>query len=146
MSLLHVFDSQEKRQMKSQVLDLIRMALADGAIDNTEMEYITGLARKFSITTHEIDAIINRPEDFIFTPPENRVEAFERMFNLVGAMIADGEIHENEMKLCRFYAISLGFNQEKIDVLIDEIIDSLQKEEEDEQVYKRIDKVLKSSE
>ena len=146
MSLLHAFDSQEKKQMKSQVLDLIRMALADGVIDDSELKYINDLGREFSITKDEIAAIIKRPEDFHFFPPENRTEAFERMFNLIGAMMADGEIHENEMKLCRFYAISLGFDQERIELLINEIIDSLHKEEEDEKVYKRIDKALKSPE
>jgi len=143
MSLLHVFDSQEKRQMKSQVLDLIRIALADGVIDDTEMDYITAFARKFSITQDEINVIIKRPEEFIFHSPVNRIEAVDRMFNLVGAMLADGEIHKNELKLCRFYGISLGFDQEKIDLLINEIIESLQKGEEDEQVYRRIDRILK---
>ena len=143
MSLLHAFDSQEKRQMKSQVLDMIRMAMADGVIDDTEMKYITDFARKFSITMDEIHAIIQRPEDFHFDPPDTRVEAIDRMFNLVGAMMADGEIHENEMKLCRFYAISLGFDHEKIDDLIEEIIDIVHKNEADDEVYKRINIILK---
>jgi len=144
MSLLHAFDSQEKKQMKSQILDLIRMALADGVIDDDEMNYIIELGREFSITRDEVKAIMNNPEDFHFYPPEDRLEAFERMFNLIGAMMVDGEIHENEMKLCRFYAVSLGFDQNTIEILINEIVDSLHKNEEDEIVYERINKILKS--
>ena len=142
MSLLHVFDSHEKKQMKSQVLDLIRMALADGVMDEKEMKFITDFARRFGITPDEIHVIMRRPEEFIFNSPENRQEAIERMFNMVGAMLADGEIHEDEMKLCRFYAISMGFNKENLDLLINEIIESLHREENDEMVYKRIDKVI----
>ena len=145
MSLLHVFDSHEKKQMKSQVLDLIRMALADGVMDEKEMKFITDFARKFSITPDEIHAIMKRPEEFIFDSPDTRVDAIDRMFNMVGAMMADGEIHEKEMKLCRFYAISLGFDQKSLDLLIKEIIESLHREENDEMVYTRIGKAIKSS-
>jgi len=60
-----------------------------------------------------------------FTLPETQLERLNNLRDMVLVMIVDGEIDSNEMILCKTMAMKMGFRIEVIDVILEELIKSV---------------------
>ncbi|MFT6719138.1 MAG: putative tellurite resistance protein B-like protein [Sphingobacteriales bacterium] len=114
MSIVDAFDSGEERRSKSHVKNLIRLAQADGEIDEAEKAMIFKVGKRNGITEEEIQDILDKPDSVSFNPPSDLEGKLERFVGLMRMILIDGIIDEVEAKLIRRLGIGLGLNEEKI--------------------------------
>lgn len=128
MSLLDLFDSRDKRERMSYVLNLWAVAAADGHLEDEERDLIFNIASRHGVTREELIRILQRPESISFTPPATLAGQIELLMDMVMVMMVDGEIDEREYRLCKTMARRLGFRQEVIDAMIVGIVEAIRKE------------------
>ena len=58
MGLFSVFHSNEKKKHKSYIKNLLEVAIADGKLDDSELNVIIKIAANFEMTKDEVLAII----------------------------------------------------------------------------------------
>lgn len=123
MGLQELFESFDKKKRKSHFKNLLAVAMADGNFDNVEYEYIMALAQKCYMSPAEVQRVIDNPEMIGFYAPKTNQERFDQIYDLVTVMLIDGKIDDREMKLCKIFAMKLGFRTAIVDRLIMDIVD-----------------------
>ena len=101
------------------------------------MELLHKEGKKFGLTDPEIDKLIHTEKDHHYTPPYSLQEKFEYLYNLAEMIIADEVVKEKEMKMIRRFAIETGFDDSKIDGLIDILFEGIKKNTEEEELFKK---------
>lgn len=147
MDILEHFDHPEKKQNKEHFLNLIQVALADGVIDQSELEMLHRLGLNMNFTDSEIDSLIESTRSQTYNPPFEFQKRFEQVYDIVKIVLADGVIDKNEMRLANTFASKLGFSEDEIPGLLVLIISGIRtgKDEEDLfEEYKKQRKFLKT--
>jgi uncharacterized tellurite resistance protein B-like protein len=127
MALIDLFDSGDKKKRLSHIKNLVALAASDGEIDESELDLIFRIGAKVGLTRDELLRIIQRPESISFRAPESFRERIEQLHDMVLIMMIDGEIHENEVAVCKLTAIRLGFKHQIIDRMVHDVIDMIAK-------------------
>jgi uncharacterized tellurite resistance protein B-like protein len=127
MALLDLFDSRDKKKRLSHIKNLVALAASDGEIDKRELELIFNIGTKIGLSTEELQRIIQRPNSISFSIPNTFGEKIEQLYDMVLVMMIDGEIHENEVALCKFVAMKLGFRHQIIDKMVLDVIEMIAK-------------------
>jgi len=120
MGLFNVFQNNEEKKNKSYIKNLLEVAIADGKLDESELKVIIKIAANFDISESEVHAIKDNHPDIDFTPPSSYSAKVKLLEDLVKIMIADKQIDESEVKICKDLAIKLDINP----VIVDELIQS----------------------
>lgn len=100
--------------------NLLSIALADGILDKSELDFIFKKSGKYFITQEDFDTNI---DNHLYVKPgiiEDKIERSEKMLDLIEMMLLDGETHEQERRICMMFGTSLGYNAELIDKLVDD--------------------------
>ena len=124
MKINELFESRDKKKRLSHMRNLFAIACADGSLDESEKKLLSHIGANHGLTTQELTKIINRPDSIDFTIPETKGERIEQLFDMVLIMMANGDLHEKEMSLCRVFAIKLGYDPTIIDKIVDDIWDA----------------------
>ena len=95
------------------------MALADGTFDEEELDLISDIASNYDISREKLIYIRDNPDTVSFTPPSSRKARLLQLYDLVELMLADHEIHEKELALCRQFAVKLGLARTVVDELVE---------------------------
>jgi len=122
MALLDLFDSGDKKKRLSHIKNLVALAAADGEIDKSELDLIFRIGAKVGLSGDELKRIISRPESISFRAPDYFRERIEQLYDMVLVMMIDGEIHDNEVLLCKLTAKRLGFKHQIIDKMVNDVI------------------------
>ena len=139
MSLLNKFESGDSLQKKSHVKNLIKMASADGSIDEVEINFLQKIAKKYGVDQDEVQHIIDNPNNYAFTPPANKTDRHAQLLNLVIMMMIDGVIDDNEMAMVRKFAIGLGYHMAKVDKVIKMAIECVSKNIDEDDAIEALD-------
>ena len=121
MGLFNVFQGNEDKKNKSYIKNLLELARADGKLDDSELELVISIAGNFDISKVEVLEIKDNPNSIQFTPPSSYSAKVKLLEDLVKIMIADKEIDEKEVKLCKDLALKLDIAP----VIVDELIQNL---------------------
>jgi uncharacterized tellurite resistance protein B-like protein len=127
MALIDLFDSGDKKKRLSHIKNLVALAASDGEIDNNELNLIFKIGARVGLSRDELLRIIQRPSSIDFKAPDYFRERIEQLYDMVLIMMIDGEIHENEVALCKLTAMRLGFRHQIIDKMIMEVIEMIVK-------------------
>ena len=138
MSIIDAFDSSEEKKNKSHLRNLIRLALADGQIDEDELLRIRKTARFLGVTPEETDELLANPDKIHFIPPASTQERLERLVGLLRVVMADGIVSSAEDVLLRRICIGLGFKEEKIRDVINLGYDCLKKEMDTDDIIDKL--------
>ena len=71
MGLFNVFKNYEIDKNKSHIKNLLEVAIADGKLDEIELELVISIAGKFDITKGEVMEIKEIPHEIKFKPPSS---------------------------------------------------------------------------
>lgn len=123
MKLIELFDSRDKKKRLSHIRNLVALGCADGSLDKSEMDLIFQIGIKGQLTPDELNRIFSRPDSIKFYPPESFQERIEQLYDMVLVMMVDGEIHDNEVAICKVIAMKLGFKHQIIDKMVHDTID-----------------------
>lgn len=141
--LSSLFGNNEKANRQSHIMNLLALACADGELDESEVEVICNVAARIGLSKDEFDEIIDKPENIKFRVPKTTHERVVLLYDMVLVMMADGEIHENEVDGCCLMAERLEFNPDIIRVMVEETIKAIQRDEDLDRVVERLIKMVK---
>lgn len=110
MGIFRSFESGEHKKIKSHFEHLISIAMADGKIDDSEKEYLLALAQQYSITEEKVQHMLDSPEHYVFTAPYNKEERLNQLKEIIRILLIDNKITQNEINLCKKYAVALNYN------------------------------------
>ena len=118
MGLFNAFYGNEDKKNKSYIKNLLEVAIADGILDESELELVISIASNFDISKEEVFEIKDNPSTIQFTPPSSYSAKVKLLEDLVKIMIADKEIDEKEVKICKELALKLDIAPVIVDDLI----------------------------
>lgn len=118
MKVKELFDSRNKKKRLSHMRNLMILGFADGQLSKQEKDLIFNIGLRSGLTPDELARIQQRPDSIKYFPPESYKERIEQLYDLVLVMMVDGEIHKNELAICKGLAVNLGFRHEIIDKMI----------------------------
>ena len=142
MALFNKFETGDDKIRKSHCKNLIKMASADGHIDDVEMQFLYKIAKRYGVDQEEIDHIIKHPDQYSFTPPANKEDRYEQMINLCHMVLADGVIDEKELIYSEKFAIGLGFPIERANQVVKLILSKIQSGKSDDEVIEALEDML----
>ena len=120
MGLFKAFYGNEDKKNKSYIKNLLEVAIADGILDDSELELVISIASNFDISKEEVIEIKDNPSTIQFTPPSSYSAKVTLLEDLVKILIADKQIDEKEVKICKDLALKLDIAP----VIVDELIQS----------------------
>jgi len=135
MNFLEHFDHEERKQDKEHFTHLIQIALADGKIEDAELEMLYSSGRKLGLTKEEIDVLLEDSRKLAFIPPYELSKRFGQLYDIVKMVYADGQVNSNEMRLATSLAIKLGFAEAEIPFLLTLLINGVKTGEDEEELF-----------
>ncbi|MBQ0070234.1 MAG: hypothetical protein KBT09_10890 [Bacteroidales bacterium] len=115
----------DKTKQLGQIKNLIMLALADGKATDSELALVASIASRESLSQDELDNLIDNPESVKIELPEDEETKKRYLTDMVALMMIDGEMDDNEIALCKLYAISLGYDSSVVENLVLSIADCL---------------------
>lgn len=128
MELLELLIGKKKKRAKAHLMNLMQIAESDGSFEAVEVDYLLSLAGRFNISESELKHLKDRPGAVSYDPPNNDRERFDHLHQLVCMMLIDGEIHEQEMTICKRYCEKLELRSEFVDDFVQVIGESVDQE------------------
>ncbi|MCB0465893.1 MAG: TerB family tellurite resistance protein [Aequorivita sp.] len=95
-----------EKNSKSLLSDLIKMVMADGKINSSEVEFIKKIARRMDISNEEVICLFKNPEPS--QPLFNEVERITHFYKLMLVMNVDKETHEKELTALKNFGLKMG--------------------------------------
>lgn len=108
-----------------QVKNLIMLALADGKATESELALIAAIASREELTQDELDNLLEHPERVHIELPDDEDQKLCYMEDMVSLMMIDGDLDDNEMAMCKIYAILLGYESDIVEKMILDISEKL---------------------
>ena len=132
MNILDHFDHPDRKQQKEHFGHLLQIALADGKVEKSELEFLYQSGKKMGLTKEEIDYLIEDSKKSAFIPPYELSKRFEQLYDIIKMVYADGQVNSNEMRLATGLAIKLGFDEVEIPFLLTLLINGVKNKEDEE--------------
>jgi uncharacterized tellurite resistance protein B-like protein len=123
MGIFSAFNSNEKEKQRSHVKNLLELAAADGNLDEAELDTVIAIAEKFDMNRDEVMEIRNYPNKVKFNPPSGDTDKILLLQHLVEIMIADRNIDETEVKVCKDMAIKLNLSPVVVEEIVAHLVD-----------------------
>ena len=121
-------NNPQEQQRLGQLKNLVMLAAADGRLTDSEMAVLVAVASRENITPEQFNEVIDDPDSVTITLPEDEDTKLAYMRDMVAMMMIDGELNEEEMAICKIYAMALGYRGSIIDGMIAGVIDQLDAE------------------
>jgi len=136
------------RTVKDHFRNLIYLSAVDGKIDRRELEFLSYLAFRWGLTQKELEEIIkevlSKPEVIDrYKPPKTNKEKLDQLFDLIGMMMADGEIDQRELDFCMTIAVKMGLRPSIVPQIIMTIVEGIKRGETKEEVEKKASEKLR---
>ena len=121
--------NKKDQQRLGQLKNLVMLASADEKVTDSEMAVLLAVASRENITPDEFNKVIDDPDSVNITLPEDEETKLAYLRDMVAMMMIDGELDEQEMAICKLYAMALGYRSSIVDGMIAGVIDQLDEAE-----------------
>ena len=118
----------KNQQRLGQLKNLVMLAAADGHLTDSELAVVLAVASRENITPEEFDQVVDNPDSVTIALPEDEDTKLAYLRDMVALMMIDGELEEQEMAICKIYAMALGYRGSIVDGMIAGIVESLESE------------------
>ena len=108
-----------------QLKNLVMLASADERFTDSELAVLLAVASRENITPEEFNRVIENPESVDIVLPEDEETKLAYLRDMVAMMMVDGELDEQELAICKIYAMALGYRGSIVDGMIAGVIDNL---------------------
>ena len=115
-------NNTQDQQRLGQLKNLVMLAAADGQLTDSEMAVIIAVASREHVTPDEFNKVIDDPDSVNITLPEDEDTKLAYLRDMV---MIDGELDEQELAICKLYAMALGYRSSIVDGMIAGVVDSL---------------------
>ena len=117
------------RQRLGQLKNLVMLAMADGKLTDSELAVIIAVASRENISPDDLTKVIENPDSVNINLPDDEDTKLAYLRDMVAMMMVDGELEEQELAICKIYAMALGYRSSIVDGMIAGVIDSLDAED-----------------
>jgi uncharacterized tellurite resistance protein B-like protein len=142
MNFSDLITSHGKRVTKEAFIYLVQVSRVDGKIGEEELELLLKEGRKFGLTEPEIEKLIHAEKGHHYHAPYSLEEKFEHFYNIAEMILADDVVKEKERKMLKRFGIEAGFEYSKIDTLIDLVLEGIEKNTEEEELFAKFKRKL----
>lgn len=118
----------QDKQRLGQIKNLVMLAAADGHLTESELAVLLAVASREDISPEDFDKVIDDPDSVEITLPEDEDTKLAYLRDMVAMMMIDGELDEQELAICKIYAMALGYRSSIVDGMIAGVVDSLDAE------------------
>ena len=118
----------QEQQRLGQLKNLVMLAAADGQVTDSELAVLLAVASRENISPEEFNNVIENPDSISITLPEDEDTKLAYLRDMVALMMVDGELDEQELAICKLYAMALGYRGSIVDGMIAGVIDQLDAE------------------
>lgn len=125
-------DNLQNQQRLGQLKNLVMLAAADGRFTDSEMAVLLAVASRENISPDDFNKVIDDPDSVDIVLPEDEDTKLNYLRDMVALMMIDGDLDEQELAICKIYAIALGYNSKIVDGMIADIVDALDAEAREE--------------
>ena len=117
--------NNDNAQRLGQLKNLVMLAAADGHLTDSELAVLLAVASRENITPEEFNKVIDDPDSVNIVMPEDEDTKLAYLRDMVAMMMIDGELDEQELAICKLYAMALGYRGSIVDGMIAGVIDQL---------------------
>ena len=121
-------DNMKDQQRLGQLKNLVMLAAADGKVTDSELAVLLAVASRENITPDEFNRVIEDPDSITIDLPDDEDTKLAYLRDMVALMMVDGELEEQEIAICKIYAMALGYRSSIVDGMIAGVVDSLDAE------------------
>ncbi|MBR5726428.1 MAG: hypothetical protein IKX56_06820 [Muribaculaceae bacterium] len=118
-------NNPQEQQRLGQLKNLVMLAAADGQVTDSELAVLLAVASRENITPEDFNRVIEDPDSVTISLPEDEDTKLAYLRDMVAMMMVDGELDEQELAICKIYAMALGYRTSIIDGMIAGVVDSL---------------------
>ncbi|MFN6947194.1 MAG: hypothetical protein ACK4ND_19810 [Cytophagaceae bacterium] len=133
---MELFESKKTKGIKSHIANLVAIAQSDGKFSVAEKKLVFEIGERNGITKEKVKKIIKSDKPIKFKVPVNDSDRFDRLYDLVEMVLADGIKTENEMDALIEIAEKLEFRKAIVGVLVNKIIRGIEDPEKTKEVVR----------
>lgn len=122
-------NNSQDRQRLGQLKNLVMLAMADGKLTDSELAVILAVASRENISPDDLTKVIEDPDSVNINLPDDEDTKLAYLRDMVAMMMVDGDLEEQELAICKIYAMALGYRSSIVDGMIAGVIDSLDAED-----------------
>lgn len=110
MSLLDLFSSGAHKRAKTYFAALIKLAFADGSMEEAELKFLQKMALDLSIENDEFVKILENPDHYPIDSPVDYNDRIEQLHHFTQMVLVASHLEVQELILLEKFAIGLGFS------------------------------------
>lgn len=125
MLLSTLFTTKKIKAQKSHIMNLIKLAKADGILSRQESNLLIQIGERNGISADEVFEMVEVSDDFFYKKPVNDSERFDQLYDLVEMMTIDGVVDAKEMTYTVEVAEKMGIRKSVAWILINRLVDGI---------------------
>lgn len=122
MSISDLFDSGFKKRNEGHFAAIVRIAMSDEIINDSERAFLDRLARNLNISENDYTQILKDFKTHPINPPTSYDNRLERLFDLTRMVWADHIEGDDQLKMLKKLSIGLGFNPDNVNHIVDKAL------------------------
>lgn len=126
-----------KKVNKEAFIHLVQVACTDRKITDEEYRVLHKEGRRFGLTDPEIDDLIKSERNHQYIPPYSLEEKFDHLYQVAQMIVADDIVNDCEKRMIRKFSIEAGFSYDKIEDIVNLMIEGVKNGEEEDELYKK---------
>lgn len=123
-------------------IHLVQASRIDGKISKEELEMLHRKGKYFGLPDPEIDRIINMEKDHHYIPRYSLNGKFDDLYGITQIIFADGHISESEKRLLKKMCIESGFEDSKLDGIIEILVNGVKEDIDEEVLFDKFRKYI----
>ncbi len=137
MGLFDLFRSENVDARMGYLRQLIRVAKADGHLDEKEYKFIQKVATRLETSDSELEKLKEDAGGNTGVGMQTAEERFQFVWDLVWVMTVDGDIDVNEVHICSRVAYNLGYPTEIVQHMAEHIQNHRDSNDSPEEMYRK---------
>lgn len=142
--MLKIYRTRNSQELSNHLVNLFRVAAADGKISKDEFELLFILSKKSGISDQDLAKITSENKQEQILIPDTIEERIQHLFDLVCMVIADHKIDHREVVLCQEIARQYGIPNAIVEQLIEKLVIAGEEEQISESFLEEIEALLAS--
>ncbi len=122
MSISDLFESGFKKRNEDHFAAIVRIAMSDEIINDSERAFLDRLARNLNISENDYAQILKDFKTHPINPPTSYDNRLERLFDLTRMVWADHIEGDDQLKMLKKLSIGLGFNPDNVNYIVDKAL------------------------
>lgn len=122
MSFSDLFDSGFKKRNEDHFAAIVRVAMSDGVISDSEKAFLDRLATRLSISELDYKTILGDYKSHPINAPHSYDERLERLYDLARMVWADDIEGPNQHWLLEKLCVGLGFHAQNVKYIADKAL------------------------